>query len=153
MERSPLFSDIQVDSVRVSECTLWTNQEPPSGQLATNTNIELSNPSIRPDIESGSPSTPMFLCLTVSYSDDDDAQVPRARISVKMTGRAIAQGDAVMSDDDARVATVSQLYPQAQSYISVLGSIAGISGVSTPTVDAGGVVAALKTLGAAGGAE
>lgn len=145
MAGAPFFSETQVDSVRVSECSLWTNQEPPTGQLATDTNIELSNPVVQRDVQTGTLSSGMFLALTVSYSDEDVARIPRARLNVKITGRVIAPAGVELSDHEVRVAAVSQMYPQAQSYLSILGAMAGLNGVSVPTASAEALATALES--------
>lgn len=133
MSDGQFFSKVQVDSVRVVECGLWTNQEPPSGSMRADTNIDMSEPVVQRNQATGQTFSPMTLGITISFSDEPPSLVPRARVNVKLVGRVISDGD--LSDHDIRIAVVSNMYPQAQAYISVLGGFAQMNSIVIPTAD------------------
>lgn len=141
MGANNFFSDVVVGSSRVSECSLWTNQDGPSGPMATDTNIELSNPAIQTDAETGSRFTDMYLTVSVNYSDDGPSKIPRARLSVRVNA-TVSSPD--LTEHSARVAAVSHLYPQASAYLATLGAMAQVNGVSLMAVDTEALVNALE---------
>lgn len=135
MEHAMFYSAIQVRRVRVAECSLWTNQEPPAAQMASETSIELTDPFIRTDSITGESTSDMALTVTICYSDKNQAKAPRARFSVRVVGTVAAPPNLALSDHKARAAALAQLYPQAQSYIAMLAALSGTNGVTIPTAD------------------
>lgn len=142
MVKPDFISSVSVGASRVSECSLWTNPEPPAGPMATDANIELSNPAIQTDQTTGEKFAEMSLTASMACSDDDQTKTPRVRLSVRVNARVSSQG---LTEHAARVAAVSHLYPQASAYLSQLGAMGQVNSLSLMAIDAEALVNALES--------
>lgn len=142
MGSQSFFSTVAVGPSRLSECSLWTNPDGPGNGMTADTNIELSNPAIQTNPESGEKFADMYVAVSMSYSDDDQAKIPRMRLSVKVAARVSSLD---LDEHAARVAAIAHLYPQASAYLSTLGAMAQVNGISLMPIDTDTLVGALES--------
>lgn len=129
---------VTITEIRASEGGFWINPEQVSGETLTNVNLEVSVPVAAKSDDGSGFSAPVFITVRVTITDSGSTPVQRASFNVKLTGKVVISPEAnqeCYSEKWLRPFTVSNLYPQAQAYITMLSGMAQTFGVALPTID------------------
>lgn len=144
------ISNARVESVRLAECSVWTNPDGPGVSMSAEANVEMGQLSQVPADSDGWLSYAASVGITVQLVDEDGS-MPRARASVKLVGVVSVPADEADPAHAAKVAAAASMYPQAQAYVSMLSSMAQVGTMPTPVIDPEGLVSAVDSLVAANG--
>ena len=138
MEGDVFDPKVKMNDVHATEGGFWINPEQAVGETATNVNMEVSVPSVTEGHDGTGAFAPVFIAVRVTISDSGPTPVQRASFSVRMAGKITISPEAdkeCRSEKWLRSFTVSNLYPQAQAYITILSGMAQAFGVALPTID------------------
>ena len=129
---------VTMAEVHATEGGFWINPEQTTGETLTNVNMDVSVP-VATDAHDGSGlSAPVFVAVRVTIFDNGPTPVQRASFNVKLAGKVVISSEAdreCSSEKWLRAFVVSNLYPQAQAYITMLSGMAQTLGVALPTID------------------
>ena len=143
-EEARIVPTMTVEECRLMECSMWVNEENPSGELDINMKMELSDATPFTGAPSDHPMSLVYFKEHVDYSDVGGSKTPRARMEVRL--RSIVSGAStdvdVLGAEAKRVAALV-MYPQAQAYMAAMAGTSPMGMPRLPSLDPNEVASSL----------